>query len=373
MTDQPRHVPLLLRPRFDAKPWGGDRLAALGLPVPDEAPIGEAVATAHDASVAGGPYDGRTLGELVAADPEGVIGARGVAATGGAPLFPLLVKLIDAREALSVQVHPGDEAAAKHGKLGKTEAWHVLSVEPGAVLYLGLRPGTDAAAFAAACAAADGRAVGDLRRIPAVPGETVVIPAGTVHALGAGVVVYELQQPSDLTYRLDDWGRRDATGRGRDLHLDDGLAVSDAALRPEPIPPITLRSGAGRRQLLAACRYFALERLALAAGERVSCAADGSAQALTCLQGGATVTAGGGVVRVARGGTVVVPARANPGDVQATSPAVLLRAWVPDLATEVVAPAAASGAHDAAIAALGSPLPDVRQAALASAREQRRR
>ena len=354
-------APIRLVPRLDPKPWGGRRLERFGLRLPRDEPIGEALATAPQAVVADGPSAGRTLAEIVAENPEQVLGQRGLAATGGRPLFPLLVKLIDAVEDLSVQVHPAD-AAAPPDRLGKTEVYHVLDAAPGAVLGLGLLPGVSDEAFAAACRTGGGAAGKLVRWLPAVPGESILIPAGTVHALGGGGLVYELQQPSDVTYRLDDWGRLDAAGRPRELHVEHGLAVLDPTSRPEPIPPLRFATGAGRRQLLAACRPFALERIALAAGERVEVVADGSPQTLTCLHGRVEVATAAGITTAAAGETVVLAAAAPPAGLVATAPAVVLRGWVPDLRAEVVVPARATGHADDAIAALAGPLPDVWEA-----------
>jgi mannose-6-phosphate isomerase len=345
--------PLRLLPRLDPKPWGGRGLAAFGFDLPPDEAIGEALLTAGEAVVAAGPLGGRTLGELAEAAPEALVGRLGQAATGGRPVFPLLIKLIEATSHLSIQVHPDDAAARslEGDKLGKTEAWHVLAAEPGAELLIGLREGIDPDGFAAASRRGE-RVAGMLRSLPARPGTTLLIPAGTVHALGAGTLVYEVQQPSDVTYRLDDWGRVDAAGRPRPLHVEPGLDVTDPARRPLPIAPVELPAVAGRRQVLAACRYFALERLALPAGGRAEASAVGSSQALTCLQGSVEVATGGGSVALDPGGTAVVPASAGTATLAARAPAVVLRAWVPNLAEEIVAPARRMGAPDVAIAAL---------------------
>jgi len=353
--------PIKLAPRLDPKPWGGRRLATFGLPLPPGEAVGEALATDDSAAVGDGPLAGRRLGDLVAQAPAALIGERGLAVVGDRPRFPLLVKLIDAAANLSVQVHPSD-ALAPPEHLGKTEVYHVLAAAPGARLALGLGPGIALERFVAACRAGE-RTEGLLRWLPARAGETILIPAGTVHALGAGCLVYEAQQPSDVTYRFDDWGRLDAGGRPRQLHPDAGLAALDPTLRPGPIPPLPLPTPVGSRRLLAACRLFALERIALAAGEQVSVRASGSAQVLTCLEGRAELAVGVGAdeaVAAAAGETVVFAAAAGTGTVRAVEPAVLLRAWVPDLRREIVDPARAAGHCDAAIAALAGPLPDLR-------------
>jgi mannose-6-phosphate isomerase len=226
-------------------------------------------------------------------------------------------------------------------------------------LYLGLRTDVSIADLAARCDRG-GETAGLLRQIPAVPGTTLLIPAGTVHALGAGVLVYEVQQPSDLTYRLDDWGRVDAAGRPRELHIDLGLSVIDAESRPEMISPVALGPGSTRR-LLAACRYFALEQLTLGAGEEetLELAAPESAQVLTCLTGEVVVTANDAAVSLAAGETVVIPAVSHSARVCSIVPALLLRTWVPDLDTEIVRAARMARATEVAIVALAGGLPDL--------------
>jgi mannose-6-phosphate isomerase len=208
----------------------------------------------------------------------------------------------------------------------------------------------------------DGSAAALLRVVPAQVGTSVLIPAGTVHALGAGVVVYEVQQPSDVTFRLDDWGRVDAQGRSRELHLEQSLAVTRPELLPEVIPPVTLRSVAGRRHLLAACRYFALERIALHAGEAVAVSAAGSPAVITLLEGAGNVRADTDDISIAAGHSVVVWPDAAAATLAATQPLVALRCWVPDLREEVVNPAITAAVETEAIAALGGPLDDVRAA-----------
>jgi len=355
--------PILVRPRLDPKPWGGRRLEEYGIALPPNEPIGEAIYTAMDATVVAGRFAGYSLGQLVLPNPAAFIGTLGLEATGDRPLYPLLIKLIDAEENLSIQVHPDNAQAALLGdRLGKTECWHILAVDPGAAIYLGLRPDVTLPAFEHACRTTPDDVASLLRRIPVSPGMTILTPAGTVHAIGAGVVLYELQQPSDITYRLNDWGRLDAQGRPRQLHLDQGFAAIKPELRPDPIAPIALPAQAGRRQILVACRFFALERVALAAGEILPITELGAPQAITCLQGRIELSVDhiGGVVHA--GETSLAPARAAGVRLAAGAPTVALRAWVPDLYRDIVVPARNAGASDDAIAALAGPLPDLRKA-----------
>ncbi|MDF3039506.1 MAG: manA [Thermomicrobiales bacterium] len=344
MTDRTEALPIKIRPRLDAKPWGGRRLETWGIALPPHEAIGEALLTAPEAIVASGARQGVTLGELARQDPATWVGAGGLAVTGGRPLFPLLIKLIDGHADLSVQVHPDDRAAAAAGLgTGKTEAYYVLAADPGSIIYLGLEPGADPAAFATACRRADGSAVRFLRRIPAKPDMTVLIPAGTPHALGAGIVLYEIQQPSNVTFRLDDWGRRDADGVGRQLHHAEGLALVDPLSRPEPILPIVVHDGAVERRLLVATRYFALERITSVSRGGVQVAAVESPQVLTCIRGTWVVAASATATPLSIGETMILPAGAEAG-LAASEPAVVLRGWVPDRERDIAAPARAAGA-----------------------------
>jgi mannose-6-phosphate isomerase len=322
-------------PRLDKKPWGGRRLEKWGITVPPGEQIGEALLTAPESRVVSGPYAGSSLADLSRLAPDAWIGSFGFAATGGRPVFPLLAKLIDGQDDLSIQVHPDDNAAAAAGLgTGKTEAWCVLEARPGSFLYLGLRPGTEADAFADACRRGNGSAADLLRRVPAEPGVTVLIPAGTPHALGAGVVVYEIQQPSNVTFRLDDWGRVDALGVSRPLHHAEGMSVLDPASRPAPIPPVPISSGTPRRALLVATRYFALERIAFSANNAIGLPVVDSPQVLTCLARGAKLSALGCDCSLSVGETAVIPAGLRAA-LAGFERSLLLRAWVPDFDVDV--------------------------------------
>lgn len=354
------HVSIVM-PRLDEKPWGGRSLEQFDFDLPPETPIGEALVTANDALVTGGFGSGRTLGEIVADDPDGMLGALGRAAVGGHAIFPLLVKLIDAAENLSIQVHPNDEQAAPLDRLGKTEAWYVLHAEPGAKLYVGLLPDVSADAFAEAARALDGTSATLMRALDAEPGTTILIPAGTIHALGAGVMVYEIQQPSDVTFRIDDWGRVDANGNPREMHVDQGFAVTRADVRPETIAPVTLSQGDVTRDLLVATRYFGLERLSLASGSWLEVAGTSTPQVLTVLEGEVTLGVHGSLA--AGHSSVLWPGAEDVLSISTISESVkILRSWVPDLATDIVDVARGSGASDDAIVGLGGDVPDVRAA-----------
>lgn len=339
----------LVTPRLDGKPWGGRKLAGYGLELPSDVPVGEALVTAGDAIVSGGYMPGRTLGEIVEVDPAAHLGATASAAVGGRTLFPLLVKLIDATENLSIQVHPNDAEATSLDRLGKTEAWHVLEAGPGSLLYLGIRHGVEWNEFRQAAARLDGSSAPMMRTVPALPGTTVLIPAGTVHALGAGVMVYEVQQPSDVTYRLDDWGRVDAEGNPREVHLDAGFGVVQRGSIPELIDPVSLRPAIGERHVLAACQYFALERVVLPAGGSLGISHPGSPSVITLLEGGARIDG----MTLEPGSSAVAWPSAATATLSATSPTVALLAYVPHIVEDILEPARRAGAGHRAIDSLG--------------------
>jgi mannose-6-phosphate isomerase len=351
--------PVKVEPRLDAKPWGGRLLEAWGIRLPPGETIGEALLTAPDATVVSGAPSGTPLSALASSDPAAWIGARGLAATGGRPIFPLLVKLIDGQADLSIQVHPDDRAAAAAGLgTGKTEAYHVLAAEPGSIIYLGLEPEVTPEEFATSCLRANGSAAGCLRQVPATRGVTVLIPAGTPHALGAGVLLYEIQQPSNVTFRLDDWGRVDAAGMVRPLHHREGLPLVDPRSRLEPIPRVPLDDAAADRALLEATPYFALERIGLAGIRVVRLASVDSPQVLTPVAGKVMLDTSGWVASAAIGETVILPA-GQAGTLVGRGGSVVLRGWVPELEREIISPARAAGASEAAIRRLGVPMGDM--------------
>ena len=203
--------PLLFEEDFHAALWGGERWLV-------------SVHSAAPSVVKGGAFAGRRLDDLVEAYGAALVGER----AGGR--FPLLIKDIDAKRRLSVQVHPNEATAPAVGGEPKTEMWHVLSAEAGGALFAGIKPGTKAAELASAVQ--DGRFEDLLIRHEVQPGDAVFVPGGLVHAIGDGVRVFEVQQSSNTTYRLYDWGRVGADGRPRQLHVKEGLATADLGTVP---------------------------------------------------------------------------------------------------------------------------------------------
>ncbi len=289
--------PLQLLPEYRDYVWGGERLR------PDIVPTAEAWVVYEGDHVAAGPFAGKTLGELAAEKGEELLGSRACAKTG--TRFPLLVKLLDCAQWLSLQVHPDDEQAIAlegPGNFGKTEAWHVIEAAPNATLIAGMKPGTNPETLATAMR--NGTIIEHTQSLRVRAGDTIFMPAGTVHALGPGLLVYEVQQTSDWTYRVYDWGRPETPSRR--LHIDKSLAVSrpDAAASAQPLPRLT----DGQPSLLCACPYFRLETL-YAEKQPVALDTRGeSFHAITALEGAARIITPGGEMTLNRFETAVVPA-----------------------------------------------------------------
>lgn len=306
--------PLLqLTPVYLEKIWGGRRLQ------PDNAqPVGEAWIVAGTSVVAHGPLAGATLDELAGSFPESLLGQG----NPGGSTFPLLIKLLEANQWLSVQVHPDDELARRlegEGARGKTEAWYVIDAEPAAELLVGVAPSVTLGTLAAA--AHDARILDHLARLTVVPGDAFFIPAGTVHAIGPGVLIYEVQQMSDITYRLYDWDRPQSAGRA--LHPQESLQVLEHTGLLEASPRMIDEPGAP----LFGSPYFEVRRLT--AGEYQDDTAGKTFRAITVVDGQADVLAGGESVRLGAFETVLLPASAGRFDVALGYGAMALLAGVP--------------------------------------------
>ncbi|MFO7545987.1 MAG: type I phosphomannose isomerase catalytic subunit [Trueperaceae bacterium] len=326
MTDRdPMVAPLLLAPRFERRVWGGGRLGAwVAQPArngdgpdgdgpdvhgPTGEPVGECWLAGDDNRVVGGPYAGRALRDVVAALGEHLIGSVAHGRYGAR--MPLLAKLLDAAADLSVQVHPDDAYALAHerasGHLGKSEAWYVLDAAPGAAVLWGFR--RDVTADEVREAVRKGMLPALMHRIEVRRGDVVVNPAGTVHAILAGVVAFEIQQASDLTYRLYDHGRVGADGRPRALHLDKALAVAHLEGALPNLPRPRTMTGGWRR--LVEAPEFTMDVASLDDGAPDGAAgvtAPESLEILTLLAGAGALRTGAGDVSLAPGATVVLPA-----------------------------------------------------------------
>ena len=253
--------PMRMKPYFrfgEQTPWGGDRLRTLFMKDAPEDRAGESLEVSalpgKESAILDGEFAGKTLSEALKADYAGIVGAD------TAP-FPLLLKILDARDTLSVQVHPGDGYALKNeGKLGKTEAWMILSADPGAKIAYGLKETDEPLEEIVARGAFEDA----LNWVYPAPGDVFYIPHGMVHALGGGVQVYEIQQSSDVTYRFWDWNRVGRDGKPRELHTRQALDVTRANLRLGKVAGATALCAGGSRTHYVCDENFALMRLNVA-------------------------------------------------------------------------------------------------------------
>jgi mannose-6-phosphate isomerase len=320
--------PLFFTPLFRSYLWGGRRLeTVLHKALPDAgqwAESWEIVDRGLDQSrVADGRWAGYSLRQLIERMPESILGHHAQASHG----FPLLLKYLDCQRVLSVQVHPDDAYARRMARpdLGKTEAWYVLEAMPEAVVYAGLKPGVDRVGLAQAMAA--GRTEECLHRFQPLAGDCIFIPAGTVHALGAGLIVAEIQQSSDTTFRLFDWNRLGDDGRSRPLHIAEALEVSDFTRGPVNVVPASRQSG-DEDVVLVDCPQFRLVKRR----QPATIASDGDFRILTVVAGSARLRWPGGQRDLPRGGSALLPAACCDVDLDWTTPGAVLQATVPRVA-----------------------------------------
>jgi len=301
--------PLRFEPIYQYRLWGGRRLAGLlSTPLPGDEPIGEAWILSdrvdHQSKVANGPLKDQTIGQLMEQHQEQLMGKLAKRFS----CFPLLLKFLDARKMLSVQVHPSDAYPdlIPSGEMAKTEAWVVIEAEKQSHIYAGLKPGTTADGLRNTIG--DGAIADCLVSIAPKPGNAVFIPAGTVHTLGDGVVVFEVQQNSDVTFRLYDWGHLDAkTGKPRPLQVEQAFACIDfagnaggmVAPRVETTTPV-------ERELLFDCEPFRLWRLLGQAPFPVGAA--GEPRVLVCVGGAGQLEYAGVPYAVGKGDVWLLPA-----------------------------------------------------------------
>ena len=324
--------PLRFTPIYKQYLWGGHRFrTVLGRPLePDRrwAESWEVCGHGEDQSVVeAGPLAATTLHELVVKHGDELLGSLGRQPCSlGEPRFPLLLKYLDAAEGLSLQVHPDDALAAKQDppEPGKTEAWVVVAAEPGSVVYAGLKPGVDRRRLAEAIR--DGTCEQCVHRFDARAGDCIFVPAGTVHALGAGLLVAEIQQTSDTTFRLFDWNRVGPDGKPRALHVEQGLEAIH--YEQGPIEPLR-QPAAGRRSVvqhgvvrLVACDAFVLDRWELSAPQMIGGA--GQCHILTVLEGSVAVQHDPAAGPLVRGRSVLLPASFGPTQLVPDGKTVLL-------------------------------------------------
>lgn len=336
--------PLKFNPVYKSYLWGGRNLQRFGKHLPEGVVAESWEISCHPNGVSvisNGEYAGTPLTGLIADFGVQVIGTA--LPTQYLAKFPLLVKLIDANDKLSVQVHPDDAYAQAHenGELGKNEMWYILEAKPGAELIYDVRPGVTKEDFARAVA--QGTIESCLKKLPVSSGDVVNIPAGMVHAIGAGIILAEIQQNSDTTYRVYDYDRTDANGVKRPLHIEKALEVIDfnSRNRLEKAPGLTIQPNQDtKRKILVANRYFAVELDTIRGmSEEI---ADGSKFYIYFVtEGTGEIHYQKNTLPVTRGESVLIPAALGPytikGDLQ------VLKAFVPDLEKDIFIPLKKSG------------------------------
>jgi len=307
-------TPFRLRPVFSERIWGRHGLAPWYPQAPAETAIGEAWLTGPACVIETGPLAGKTLADAIAEDPKAIIGDY------PATDFPLLLKILFPEEKLSVQVHPDDAAAQRIGQpRGKTECWYVLEAKPGSMVALGLRQGVTPEALRAA--AANNTLEDLLQWLPVSVGDMVFVDAGTVHAIGPGVVMLEIQQTSDTTYRVYDYGRP------RELHLDAAIGVMKPVTNAGKVSP-TRFPGATR---LISEQYFVADRFDMDGTQPVVMSSSRSPQCVVALKGAITITTPGEAIVLNPGEAAIVPVGSPFATIKSSGPAAFVHTWPPSI------------------------------------------
>jgi mannose-6-phosphate isomerase len=320
--------PARLEPIFSPRPWGVLSLAPFFSEKSNlTEPIGEAWMTGNECAFADGPFAGRKLSEAWPDMPAEWAGTS----IKRAGIFPLLIKFIFTSEKLSVQVHPGDEYAAKHeaaaGGLGKTEMWYTVKAQPDAEVLAGLKQGVTAETFRKAIA--DGTVEDCLEHVSMKEGEAIFIPAGTAHTIGAGLVICEIQQYSDLTYRVFDYNRRDAHGRARDLHIDKALDVMRFGKQTcGKTDNVIFETDAATGTFLVICRYFATEKWKFSRDVSLTTSPE-RFELLVVIEGHGEIHSKSGSLTYGPAQTWLIPAALGVYSLKSETPTTLLRTYPP--------------------------------------------
>ncbi|MGE5580974.1 MAG: type I phosphomannose isomerase catalytic subunit [Bacillota bacterium] len=342
--------PLKFQPVFKDYIWGGRNLEKFGKELPPTGIVAESweISCHHNgiSVINNGEYAGTPLTEFLNRFGRELVGTA--LPERYLRKFPLLVKLIDANEQLSVQVHPSDGFAKIHedGELGKNEMWHVLTAAPGAQLVYGLLPGVTREVFVQALQ--EHRLESCLKFVEVSPGDTFNIPAGLVHAIGKGIVLAEIQQNSDATYRVYDYNRVDKNGASRPLHLEKALQVIDfnAGRLSEKTEGLVAQVGNSIIKYLVANNYFAVELLNISGSLQQS--ADGDRFFLYIItEGQGVIGYRKGTVALKRGESVLIPAALGEYSLEGNFSA--LRGYIPDLEENIFGPLRKAGFADAEI------------------------
>ncbi|WP_099205460.1 type I phosphomannose isomerase catalytic subunit [Scatolibacter rhodanostii] len=296
-----------LKPACKDYLWGGTRLKEQYGKVSDMTPLAETwELSAHpdgESVVSGGEFDGLTFSQYIEKCGNQVLGTRAEAFAK----FPVLIKFIDAKQALSIQVHPSDEFALEiEGEYGKTEMWYVMDCEEGAYLYFGVNQEISKEDF---CRRINNNTVTEvLNKVPVKKGDVFFIESGTIHAIGAGILICEIQQNSNMTYRVYDYARRDAQGNLRELHIEKALAVSKLSPSQANQWDDTLhQSGDAKHKLLAECKYFTTEHYTCDGATTIE-AKDETFVSLVILEGKGEIISQGEKISFQKGDSLFIPA-----------------------------------------------------------------
>jgi mannose-6-phosphate isomerase len=320
--------PLTFQPIFKERVWGGREIERLyGKQLPAAAPVGESWEISDrpgDSSViANGPLAGKSLRWLMENHAGELLGD---AKPAPGNRFPLLCKILDAREKLSLQVHPLANKAAEPGGEPKTEMWFIADATPGAELYVGLKRGVTRAIFEKKIR--DGSVADCFHRLPVKAGDAMFLPSGRVHAIGAGLVIFEIQQNSDTTYRVFDWNRVGLDGKPRALHVAESLASIDFNdFEPKPVETNYATVGQIQKRALVNDPLFNIEALKVKTGIRVDLKPR-KLQIIAAVHGQLEIKAGSGSIELTAGRFCLVPAILERTGVRAKSDAMLLSAEV---------------------------------------------
>lgn len=328
--------PLTFAPQFQDYIWGGRNLETkLGRQIPPGIIAESWEISGHPAAPTradNGPLAGKTLPQILELLGADLVGTRSTAMLARGK-FPLLIKLLDANKPLSVQVHPSDEYANIHenGELGKTEMWVILHAEPGAHLIYGLKPNVSPQLFRQKLEA--GQLEECLHHLPVKAGDAIFIPSGSLHAILDGIVLAEIQQNSNTTYRVYDWNRVGADGRPRPLHVNKAMDVINfEQVEPGPFSPQLVESGHGlTREIISACDYFNVERVTLAENTLFSGVCDGSTfEIWGNVAGRSQICWAGGTVDLPAVKFSLLPAALGQFEIHAAQDSTLLRVYVPN-------------------------------------------
>ena len=320
--------PLVFTPLLKQIRWGGRKLGSLlNKQIGAATDYAESWEIADHASgqsvVSGGTFAGKSLRELIGSHCDELLGDQSDMAQ-----FPLLIKFLDANDWLSLQVHPNDAQALTWNPLekGKTESWIIVAAEPDSLICAGLKHGVTRDVFQQCLH--DGSIEKTLHLIPAIPGDCIHVPAQTVHAIGPGVVLAEVQQQSNLTFRLHDWGRVGADGQPREIHVEESLACIDFERGPvNPVAPVPLDTDGHRSEELVRCDYFIIRRHCSEAAFELQ--QDSRFRIVMVLEGHTQIRTNSGTLALAKGQTALLPASLSQTEIIPSSSVTLLEILTP--------------------------------------------